>query len=216
MITISTGIVYRRCLIIFIICSTTISYSELKQEVKIKDYGVRGHIFPIIEQSLLETIITKLKIAEQSGLLEKMQEEFQERVKQKIIRPVPVKNLSKASKNTSRLYDPSFTQSTDIKDQAGKIIIKSGTKVNPLETISWGEPLILIDGDDKKQVAWAKSKRGKLVLTKGNPSQLAQQLDQHVFFDQGGTLTTRFKIKTMPAMVEQEGSLLKISEIKIN
>lgn len=60
-----------------------------------------------------------------------MHKEFQERVKQERISLVPVKNLSKASKNTSRLYDPSFTQSTDIKDQAGTIIIKAGTKVNP-------------------------------------------------------------------------------------
>ncbi|WP_410526381.1 type-F conjugative transfer system protein TraW [Rickettsia rhipicephali] len=182
----------------------------------IKDYGIRGHSFPIIEQSLLEIIMTKLKIAQQSGSLEKMQDEFKEKVKEKIVKPAAVLGLHKATKDRSWTYDPTFIQKTDIKDQTGKIIIKARTKINPLETISWGEPLILIDGDDKEQVAWAKSKIGKLVLTKGSPSQLAQQLNQHVFFDQGGTLTTHFKIKAIPAMVKQEDSLLKISEIKIN
>ncbi|WP_342259842.1 type-F conjugative transfer system protein TraW [Candidatus Tisiphia endosymbiont of Metellina segmentata] len=198
--------------------STIVASNSLAEDNRaiLKDYGIRGHSFPIIEQSLLEIIMTKLKIAQQSGSLEKMQDEFKEKVKEKIARPAAVLGLHKATKDRSWTYDPTFTQKTDIKDQTGKIIIKAGTKINPLETISWGEPLILIDGDDKEQVAWAKSKIGKLVLTKGNPSQLAQQLNQHVFFDQGGTLTTRFKIKTMPAIVKQEGSLLKISEIKIN
>jgi conjugal transfer pilus assembly protein TraW len=205
-------------LILSFFLSTIVASNSLAEDNKtiIKDYGIRGHSFSIIEQSLLEIIMTKLKIAQQSGSLEKMQDEFKEKVKEKIARPEAVLGLHKATKGRSWTYDPTFTQKTDIKDQTGKIIIKAGTKINPLETISWGEPLILIDGDDKEQVAWAKSKIGKLVLTKGSPSQLAQQLNQHVFFDQGGTLTTRFKIKAIPAMVKQEGSLLKISEIKIN
>nr|WP_231726356.1 type-F conjugative transfer system protein TraW [Rickettsia rhipicephali] len=198
--------------------STIVASNSLADDNRtiIKDYGIRGHSFPIIEQSLLEIIMTKLKIAQQSGSLEKMQDEFKEKVKEKIVKPAAVLGLHKATKDRSWTYDPTFIQKTDIKDQTGKIIIKARTKINPLETISWGEPLILIDGDDKEQVAWAKSKIGKLVLTKGSPSQLAQQLNQHVFFDQGGTLTTHFKIKAIPAMVKQEDSLLKISEIKIN
>ncbi|ALN41229.1 hypothetical protein ASQ44_03685 [Rickettsia rhipicephali] len=205
-------------LILSFFLSTIVASNSLADDNRtiIKDYGIRGHSFPIIEQSLLEIIMTKLKIAQQSGSLEKMQDEFKEKVKEKIVKPAAVLGLHKATKDRSWTYDPTFIQKTDIKDQTGKIIIKARTKINPLETISWGEPLILIDGDDKEQVAWAKSKIGKLVLTKGSPSQLAQQLNQHVFFDQGGTLTTHFKIKAIPAMVKQEDSLLKISEIKIN
>ncbi|WP_341789766.1 TraC family protein [Rickettsia endosymbiont of Polydrusus tereticollis] len=60
------------------------------------------------------------------------------------------------------------------------------------------------------------SQIGKLVLTKGNPIKMAKKLNKPVFFDQGGVLTTRFKIKAVPAIARQEGKLLKISEIKIN
>ncbi|MCZ6902717.1 MAG: type-F conjugative transfer system protein TraW [Rickettsia endosymbiont of Ixodes persulcatus] len=183
---------------------------------KILDYGVRGHICPIIEESLLEIIMARLKIVKQNGNLEKIQEEFQNRAKQKISRPTPVLALVKANKNRSWYYDPSFIQKTDIKDQAGNIIVKAGTSVNPLEKISWGELLIFIDGDDEQQVKWAKLQIGRLVLTKGNPIELGQELNKQIFFDQGGVLTTRFKIKAIPAIIEQKGILLKISEIKIN
>ncbi len=88
--------------------------------------------------------------------------------------------------------------------------------MNPLEKISWGEPLIFIDGDDEKQIKWVKLRIGKLVLTSGNPIKIAKKLNKPVFFDQGGVLTTRFKIKAVPAIVQQESTLLKISEIKIN
>ncbi|WP_371218597.1 hypothetical protein ACA350_09710 [Orientia tsutsugamushi] len=36
--------------------------------------------------------------------LNQMQMEFQEKVKQKIMRPVPVKNLTKATENKTRVY----------------------------------------------------------------------------------------------------------------
>ncbi len=141
---------------------------------KILDYGVRGHVFPIIEESLLEIIMARLKIAEQNGALEKMQEEFKNKVQQKISRPTAILALAKTSINRNWHYDPSFIQKTDIKDQAGKIIVKAGTSVNPLEKISWGEPLMFIDGDDEQQIKWSNSKIGKLVLTNGNPIKLAK------------------------------------------
>ena len=190
--------------------------TDRNAKVKIKDYGVRGHVFPIIEESLLEVIMAKLQTVKHNGDLEKMQEEFKNKVQQKISRPTPVRDLTKASKNRNWFIEPSFIQKTDIKDSSDAVIIKAGTKVNPLEKISWGEPLIFIDGDDEQQVKWAKSKIGKLVLTSGNPIKLAQKLNKPVFFDQGGVLTTRFKIKAVPAIACQEGKLLKISEIKIN
>ncbi|SPM46044.1 type-F conjugative transfer system protein TraW [Orientia tsutsugamushi] len=181
--------------------------------VEIKDYGTRGHVFPIIEESLLDVIMAKLNAASKSGLLNQMQLEFQEKVRQKIMRPVPVKNLSKATENTTRIYDSTYVQKDDIKTKNGIIIVKGGTKINPLEMINWGEPLILIDGDDKDQVSWAKSRSGKIVLVNGNPIELSNLLGRHVFFDQLGFLSMKFKIQAVPAIIEQENTVLKISEI---
>ncbi|SPR06713.1 type-F conjugative transfer system protein TraW [Orientia tsutsugamushi] len=77
--------------------------------------------------------MAKLNAASKSGLLNQMQLEFQEKVKQKIMRPVPVKNLSKATENKTRIYDSTYVQKDDIKTKNGIIIVKGGTKINPLE-----------------------------------------------------------------------------------
>lgn len=203
--------------VIFSFSTIILTFNSLVAESKIiiKDYGIRGHIFPIIEESMLEVIMVKLKAAQQNGLLEKLQQEFIKKVKKKIVRPVLVAGLYKAMKNRSWLYDPTFTQETAIKDQNGRTIVAAGTIVNPLDTLSWGEPLILIDGDDKKQVGWVKSQQGKLVLTNGSPIELSQILLREVYFDQGGILTQKFKIKAVPAIIEQEGKHLKVSEIAL-
>ncbi len=176
--------------------STIVVSNSLAEDNRtiIKDYGVRGHTFPIIEQSLLEVIMTKLTLAKQKGLLDKMQDEFKKKVKEKVARPTAILGLHKATKDRSWTYDPTFTQKTSIKDQNGRIIVPAATRVNPLDSVSWGEPLILIDGDDQSQVVWAKSQQGIIVLTNGSPMELGKKLGQDIYFDQGGMLIERFKI----------------------
>ncbi|MCC8399460.1 MAG: type-F conjugative transfer system protein TraW [Rickettsia endosymbiont of Platyusa sonomae] len=198
--------------------STVLVSNSLAEDNKtiIKDYGIRGHTFPIIEQSLLEVIMTKLTLAKQNGLLDKMQDEFKEKVKEKIARPRAVLGLHKATKDRSWTYDPTFTQKTSIQDQNGRIIVPAGTSVNPLDSLSWGEPLILIDGDDQSQVVWAKSQQGIIVLTNGSPIELGKKLGQDIYFDQGGMLIERFKIEAIPAIVVQDGKRLRVKEINIS
>ncbi|KJV52042.1 putative type-F conjugative transfer system protein TraW [Orientia tsutsugamushi str. Kato PP] len=68
--------------VITIISSALFAY-QVSQAATIKDYGTRGHVFPIIEESLLEVIMAKLNAASKSGLLNQMQLEFQEKVSKK-------------------------------------------------------------------------------------------------------------------------------------
>ena len=182
----------------------------------VKDYGTRGHMFPIAETSLLQVIYSKLDAAEQSGKLEEMQNEFREKVKRKVLRPTPVAGLVKAERSRSWSYNPAITQLTPITDGRGNVVVAAGTRVNPLDTLSWGKPLLFINGDDSEQVAWAKTRSGDIVLVCGAPLELSQELDRSVYFDQGGLLVQRFKIEALPAIVEQDGKLLKVSEIVVH
>jgi conjugal transfer pilus assembly protein TraW len=181
----------------------------------IKDYGTYGHLFNIAEPSMLEEIMEKLELAKENGTLEQLQNKFAEKVKARIVRPVPVANLKKATIDRSWTYDPTYTQKTNIIDDQGRVIIEAGTTINPLTKLKWGEALIFIDGEDKSQVQWANKMQGKIVLTNGTPLLLAEQLKRPVYFDQGGILCQRFKIEAMPAVIEQDGLLLKVSEVKI-
>tara|TARA_B110000211_G_scaffold228203_1_gene284044 strand:+ start:164 stop:826 length:663 start_codon:yes stop_codon:yes gene_type:complete len=190
---------------------------EQKQELDliIKDYGIHGHLFDIAEESLLEEIMAKLENAKENGTLEKLQEEFAKKVKAKVLRPTPVANIKKAITNRSWTYNPTYTQETDIIDDKGVVIIAAGTSVNALEKLKWGEPLIFIDGEDKEQIQWAKGKHGKVVLTNGAPLDLGKELNRPVYFDQAGILCNRFKIEAVPAIIEQEDMLLRVSEVRI-
>ncbi|MDC0864368.1 type-F conjugative transfer system protein TraW [Rickettsiaceae bacterium] len=188
---------------------------QTKPSPVIQDFGTRGNVFPIEEESLLVEIMRKLRIAKEDGSLEKLQNEFTKKVKEKILRPNPVSNIKRARENRSWTYDPTYRQEEDITDGRGNLIVQAGTTVNALDTISWGEPLIFIDGDDDEQVAWAKKQRGKITLTKGAPLELAKNIDRRVYFDQGGILCAKFKIESVPATIEQDGTKLLISEVRI-
>lgn len=195
----------------------SVTMSAAANETKyVKDYGTRGHMFPIAETSLLQVIYSKLEASEQSGKLEEMQNEFREKVKRKMLRPTPVYGLARAKIARSWSYNPTLIQSTPILDDRGKVIVAAGTIVNPLDTLSWGKPLLFIDGEDKEQVTWAKTVDGEIVLTNGIPIELSQALDRSVYFDQGGLLIEKFKIGALPAIVEQDGKLLKVSEILVH
>ena len=203
------------------ICSvTSIQATELQNQypeptLTIKDYGVHGNLFKIEEESLLKEIMAKLESAKENGTLEKLQQQFTEKVKAKVLRPTPVANLHKATTNRSWTYNPVYTQETDIVDDKGMVIIAAGTSVNALEKLKWGEPMIFIDGEDKEQIQWVKNKHGKVVLTNGTPLELGKELNRPVYFDQAGILCNRFSIKAVPAIIEQDGFLLKISEVKL-
>ncbi|MDR0774377.1 MAG: hypothetical protein LBE72_03600 [Rickettsia sp.] len=84
--------------------------------------------------------------------------------------------------------------------------------------------MIFIDSRDKEQVEWFKQQQSssvikaedKLILVAGRPLDLQKELDREVYFDQAGVLTTKFKIKQVPAIIQQEGKVLRIKEVKID
>ena len=185
----------------------------LESKKPIKDYGVRGHTFIIKERSLLQVIQERLQAASQSGKIEFLQKQFQEKVKQKISNPTPVAGIQKATIKRKFYFDPTYTQSEDVKDSFGRIIVKKDTTVNPLNYVAWGEPLNFIDGDDQEQLDWGLKQSGRLILVKGSPIILQEKTTRAIFFDQAGILTRKFGITQVPAVVSQEDLQLKIEEV---
>ena len=141
-------------------------------------------------------------------------------------RPKPVEGLSKALKSRVFTYDPTYVVPEDLKDHQGRIIHSKGTRLNPLETVTLSQSLLFFDGDDGDQVAFAKAKLKekskeslkegliKLILVKGAPLALSEELKVPVYFDQLGLLTKKLGIRHVPALVMQEGLHLRIEEIK--
>lgn len=184
-----------------------------------QDLGVIGPVYPIAEPSLLEVILAKLRDAEATGVLARLQRDTQANVKRGIEQPAPVARITKTSKARSFYYDPSIVVPYAITDADGKVIVAPGTKVNPLDTVSLSKTLLFIDARDAAQVGRARSileERGgkvKLILTGGSYLDLMRRWKRPVFFDQQGRLTDKLGIRHVPALVTQEGKRLRIDEI---
>lgn len=178
-----------------------------------ENLGVIGHTFPIHEESLLTVILKRLEEAEKSGKLDVMNKEFASKAKDSAQHPRPVENLARATMPRTRIHDPSLHVKDDVVDHEGRLIAKAGTIINPLDTLSWGEPLLFLDGRDDEQVAWGLRQVGKITLTGGAPLQLEERVGRPIYFDQGGTITRRFDIRALPARVSQAGNRLKVEEI---
>jgi hypothetical protein len=73
-----------------------------------------------------------------------------------------------------------------------------------------------LDDQNKSNTAnTAISSDTKIILTGGRPLELERELENPIYFDQFGELTGRFNIAYVPAIVEQDGKYLKVTEINI-
>jgi conjugal transfer pilus assembly protein TraW len=187
-----------------------------------KDLGVHGSTVEITERSLLKVIEEKLVRATKSGQLASIQKDIQQKVSDKAQNPARVRGVQKTTTPRRYHFDPTLTVDHDIKDHEGKLIHPKGTCINPLETLSWGKPLVFLDGEDKAQVKWALTHypKAKFVLMGGKPLELSSthSVTTHrvrFYFDQGGALIKKFKLQQVPAVVSQNGKRLLIEEIEI-
>jgi conjugal transfer pilus assembly protein TraW len=183
-----------------------------------KDLGVYGETFPIAEENLLTLIQQKLKTMEENGDLMKTRQTLAEKAAQNIRHPAPVKGLIKTETPRQWLYDPSITVDKDIKDLKGNLIATKGQIVNPLDTLSWGAPLLFLDGDDPEQVAWAETQHtlAKWVLVKGSPVDMEEKLKHPIYFDQAGMLAGKFGIRAVPCRISQKDKKLLVEEISLD
>lgn len=181
-----------------------------------KNLGVVGEVFAIEEESFLNVIRHKLESKKKDSIFFN-QDLIREKAKKKIDRPTPVRGVKNTQENRSYLYDPAVVIDKDIKSMDGKIIIKAGTRYNPLEHYSIIESLVFIDSDNEKHLNFALSQKNlrkiKIILVSGSRKKAAEVLDQEIYFDQLGLITQKFSIKHVPAIVTQEKQFLRISEI---
>lgn len=187
--------------------------------VQAKDLGVFGALFPVEENSLIEVIQARLTKLQQEGTLETHQQQIQHRIKNQVERPKAVEGITHTKEPRTFTFDPSITVMKDLKDHEGTVFYQKGQRVNPLETQALSKPLLFIDGDVSSHLTWAflmlkRHPLAKVILVKGAPLQMMRDLGIQIFFDQAGKITQKLGIRQVPAIVTQEGVLLKIEEMK--
>lgn len=199
----------------FPLCATALCL-VVASSAEARDYGQHGTLWPVIEPDLLAQIHARLVHLEATGETAKLNEELKRRTIARVNRPNPVAGIALASTLRRWSFDPTITVDADIKDDKGRTVIARGTRVNPLDTVPLRAPLVFLDGDDARQVEWAIARYGrspaKFILVAGAPLELMKARQRRFYFDQGGKLIEHFAIRAVPAVVEQQGRQLLITE----
>lgn len=205
--------IFKMIVIILSIFFYTKNYAE--------NLGVIGQVYPIAEKDFLDFIKERIITMQNNGEWKKLQDQFKDNVKKHADRPTPLINITHATETRSWVYDPSITIPYDLTDAEGRIIAKAGTTINPLSIVSMHNAWIFLDGDDEKQVTWVKQinkkllGKTKLILVNGSVADNEKYFSKAIYFDQEGKLVTKFSIKHVPALVQQDGMTLKISEVAL-
>jgi len=184
--------------------------------IEAKDYGQTGQAFPVIEPDLLTTIEARLRRLEASGEMARTNAMFARRAEAKVRRPTPVAGIRPASEARTWDFDPSVTLERTIHDQKGNLIAAAGQKINPLDFVAIKQDLVFVDGDSVEQLEWATSRypdlKAKIIFVNGSPIEAMSSRKRRFYFDQEGKLTGRFGIQHTPAIVSQNGRVMRVSE----
>ena len=201
---------------IFVIISALL----LSINAKAKDFGVVGRTSEIKEVDAIEEIKGKLSDMEARGELDEHNERMKKEVSDRIKSPKSL-NLGRVSEVREYEYDPSIEVKEDLRDARGIVFHRKGTKVNPLDVVSMPYELIFFDGEDEDQLKYVIKKyeeseiKPKLILTGGSPIKLEEEYKLDFYFDQRGVLIKQLGIKAVPAIVMQDGKVLKIREVMV-
>ncbi len=178
-----------------------------------------GPISPIEEPSMLEEIHAKLRSLEQTGEMERFQQEFVDNTKRSVEEPLPIEGITTTEHARSYHIDPTWTAPNTITTPDGKHVVQAGDTVNPLDYITWSRKFLFFDGRDPRQVELASqiivAEKGavRAILTAGRPLDLTRAWKRQVFFDQGGALVRKLGIRQVPALVYQDGKKLRVDEM---
>jgi conjugal transfer pilus assembly protein TraW len=199
---------------LILLCALTFSSAG-----QASDHGVVGQTFPIIETDLLSVIEQRLTKLQASGGIDRMNAEFARRAEAKVRRPTPVAGITPATQARVWVFDPTIVIEKDVKDQKGNYVARAGQTVNPLDFVAMHQALVFVDGDDKAQMEWATSQysdlKAKIILVSGSPIEEMTARKRRFYFDQEGRLTGKFGVRHTPAVAEQDGKVIKVSEIKL-
>lgn len=185
-----------------------------------EDLGTVGKTYEIAETDLIAHIHAELAAMRDDGRLAEQQLEMKKRAQETVARP-PGLHLPRATESRVYHYDPSVTTDYDVIDDLGNVIYRAGTTVNPLEYTTLTTPIVFFDGDDAVQTRWVREFLGDApdryvpLMTNGPVVELMQQWNVRLYFDQHGRYAEQLGVTALPAVVRQEGLLLRIDEIAL-
>lgn len=192
-----------------------------------EELGRLGQTYPIDRdaRAVIKEILTQKKA---SGELDKFWIDYRNKTLASIRNPQSL-GLPVDVQQRSQNVELSFVVPNDYKDASGRVIVKRGTLIKPLERLPLKWSYIFIDGTDEAQVRYAVKKTQqiplKIILTAGSPLALRERFKNSpwmgsrtipFYFDQRAAIIKSFKtyygleIKSVPVMLSQQGSSMRL------
>ena len=197
------------CLLIF----------ALSSEGFAKNYGVHGPLWEVAEPSLIDSIKARLGEMQANGELDQMRQEMQDRTRAYANRPTPIEGLLPAELTREYEVDLSITLNRDLSDHRGQVFARKGTHINPLHYSRFDQRIVVIDGDNAEQVAFALERGNELdtllVLVNGAPLELMRAHGRRFYFDQHGQIVNRFGLSRLPSEITRAGEVMRVREVAL-
>lgn len=172
-----------------------------------------GQTYAVVEPDILEEIQARAEAYDWDGAVEG--------AKQRLASYRPGHDLPAAEKDEVYYVDPTITLNQDIYSPEGdQLIAPAGAKVNPLDTVMLERAYIVFDPEARSQKdivrQWLQARpRSMLIATRypqgevGRPA-ISEELKTDVY-TLNEQIVERFALKATPALIEQEGNLLRIT-----
>jgi conjugal transfer pilus assembly protein TraW len=181
-----------------------------------KDFGTVGQTYSVKEKDALTDIEEHVRATDWKKAMDK------KKAKEKIenFKPEGLPSLPRAKENRSYLVDMTWTLPYDIPDGKGGILYPKGYSFNPLDYMNLPNTLVVLNGDDKKQVEWFQSSKYvndpavMLILSDGSYSKLMHKLKRPVFYA-NERIASRFNLQNVPAVVKQKGKFMEVTEYDV-
>jgi conjugal transfer pilus assembly protein TraW len=133
--------------------------------------------------------------------------------------------LPKATEHRVRRLDPTVTTENELRDHEGRLLVPAGVTISPLERLPFTSRLLVFDGTDPEELAWARehvdSERKTILITTRIDREVGWPAWQRLHEDLGqpvyllpAKLAERFAIEATPTLIEAapDGLALLITE----
>jgi len=192
------------CIVIFTLCVATVV------QATIKNLGTVGTTYPVIEPDILVELQQQ---AAQKRQLSK--ERMLERMRN--YQPKQLYKLPHATADKTFLVNMTYTLDRDLADAQGKLIYPRGYTFNPLDYTALPGGIVVIDGDDPRQMKWFKTSpyfknhQARLLISNGHAFDLVEKLQRPVFY-LTDDIARRLQLSAVPSLVIQQGDKMQVRE----
>ena len=199
-----------------IIFGAMVFFLNSPAHASIHNLGVFGRTYPIAERDAIQEIKDRAAAVDWNQVFspEKTGKAIKEYKPETISLPTVLENRK-------RLVDISYSLEMDIPNGKGGILYPRGYKFNPLAYVHFSKTLVVINGDDARQVEWfaGSSHAGKLdtllLITDGSYYDLIQKFNRPVFYATT-RIVQRLQLQAVPSVARQSGTYMEINEIALS